>query len=313
MSVRSLLLLGVAVGLAYAQAPITRTQIMMGTYVSITLESSKKALFAPAFATMKAVEMALSSYDKKAEIYQLNQHRQSAISLYTYEALRDAKRYYSESDGAFDISVGSITKELYRFGEAQQIPSSAALQKAVINFKGIHFNSTKAWLDRGVCVDLGGMGKGYGVDKVAQFLKSRGVEDAQIRASGDIKCFQSCAIAIQNPFGDGTVAQFQTQLPYSAISTSGNYERYVEDTSHNHLIDPKQKRAANNFASITLVGTFSNGDLDAYATAASVMEYDAAIAFLEKRDVWYFLVGVDGAITYKPSETFIKNLVISKP
>ena len=58
----------------------------------------------------------------------------------------------------------------------------------------------------------------------------------------------------------------------TAISTSGNYRRYVQNSDYNHLINPKTRASQKTFASISLISDrYSNSDLDAYATAASVM------------------------------------------
>lgn len=312
MKAKGLLLIALSSLILQANPTIKRTQMMMGTFITISVEPSKMALIPQAFKRMKAVEMALSSYDEKAQIYKLNHNRESAINHYTYEALNLSKRYYEESHGSFDISIGSITKELYHFGDNESLPQNEALQKAVVNLNGIYFDKNRAWLDAGVTVDLGGMGKGYGVDKVASLLRTYEVKNAQIIASGDIKCFKRCEINIKNPFGEGSVASFTTQYDYTAISTSGNYERYVKSKKYNHLINPSKKSSARTFASITLVATQANADLDAYATAASVMSYEDAIRFLQERKVWYLLITVDGAITYKPSEKYIKNLRIFK-
>ncbi|HFU74529.1 MAG TPA: FAD:protein FMN transferase [Helicobacteraceae bacterium] len=310
---KSVFLLAVVVPLyVMASSHIRRTQMMMGTYVTIEVEASKVASIGSGFERMKMVEMALSSYDPSAQIYQLNLHKKTSISKDTYEALTRSQSYYQKSKGAFDISIGSITRDLYRFGEDAVIPTDEALDRATVNFKGIHFTKNEAWLEPGVRVDLGGMGKGFGVDEVAKVLQDEGVKEAKIMASGDIKCFQMCSIAIKNPFKAGTIAQFTTRYPLSAISTSGNYERYVKNKSHHHLIDPKVKRSARTFAGITLVSRGDNADIDAYATAASVMSYDAAVAFLETCNVWYFLIEVDGSITYKLPNDFVDDLVIFK-
>ena len=70
-------------------------------------------------------------------------------------------------------------------------------------------------------------------------------------------------------------------------------EELIISGRHNHLIDPKRKRSQQRFASITLVGQLPNSDLDAYATAASVMPVDEAIAFLKERRIGYILITTD--------------------
>lgn len=289
---------------------LKRTQMMMGTYVSIKLEPHDSELFSKGFDVMHNVEKALSSYNKNAIIFQLNKNREVRLEPLTFEALSLSKRYYEESSGAFNITIGSITKGLYHFGEDERIPTDSERLHARIAMDGLKFNATHASLSSGIRVDLGGMGKGFGVDKLISFLRSKGVTHAQVMASGDIHCLGVCEIAIKDPFKEGVIATFATKTTSMSISTSGNYERFVHNKKNNHLINPKTKAPAKTFASVTLVATQPNADLDAYATAASVMSYDDAIKFLEQRGVWYFLVSNDGSMSYKEPLVFIDDLVI---
>ncbi|MGB6019388.1 MAG: FAD:protein FMN transferase, partial [Sulfurimonadaceae bacterium] len=265
------------------------------------------------FEILRSVERSLSSYGPQADIYRLNHERSSMISPYTYEALLLSKRYYQESDGYFDITVGSITKELYRFGEETRIASKRELKNAKVDFKGLHFDTEKAWLDKGTIIDLGGMGKGFGVDKVALYLKEQNITEGKVALSGDIRCLDICKMAIQNPFGEGNMAEFITKQPNTAISTSGNYRRFVESKRDNHLIDPKQKESQQLFASITLLSHGTNSDIDAYATAASVMPLEKAITFLDGLNVGYVLITNSGERYINDNiERFTENLHFTK-
>jgi len=271
-----------------------RTQVLMGTYVSVSLKNKDLALSQKVFERLKKVENALSSYDPQAEIYQLNDQHESNLSKDTYDALILSKKYYENTQGYFDITIGSITKGLFHFGEAEALPSKDALSKAKIDFNGLHFDRTKAWTDEGVKIDLGGMGKGFGVDKAKEVLIKQGVKEGVIALSGDIFCFHRCQMAIQNPFSEDTLASFVMAEEMSAISTSGNYRRYVKNIKYNHLINPKTRQSQRAFASITLISTeYCNSDLDAYATAASVMPELEALSFLDSLGLAYLLVTND--------------------
>jgi len=273
-----------------ASEMLERTQVVMGTFATVELPKEKSRALQGSFGILKAVENSLSSYDPKADIFRLNHERRTALSAYSHEALQLSKRYYRESEGYFDVTVGSVTKGLYRFGEEERVAESGELQKARIDFNGLHFDAKTARLDEGVTVDLGGMGKGYGVDKAAAYLRSEQISRGKIALSGDIRCIDTCEMAVQDPFGEGAAATFTTRHLDTAVSTSGNYRRYVGDKSNNHLIDPKAKRPQQAFASITLISLGSNSDIDAYATAASVMPLEKAVAFLKRQDVGYLLI-----------------------
>ncbi len=278
----------------FASEMLERTQVMMGTYATITLPQEKNNEQQKAFEILHAVDHSLSSYDPNADIYKLNHERAVTLSPYSYEALLLSKQYYEKSYGYFDITVGSITKELYRFGEDERLPESQELKKAKIDFKGLHFDTQRAWLDEGTVIDLGGMGKGFGIDKAAAYLKEQNITRGTVALSGDIRCLDTCTMGIQNPFGEGNLAEFRTKYHDTAISTSGNYRRYVASKKNNHLIDPKNKRSEQGFASITLISLGNNSDIDAYATAAAVMPYEKAVAFLEQCGVGYVLILTNG-------------------
>ena len=266
---------------------VKRTQVLMGTFVSITLPSQNLYASNLAFKRLKEVEHSLSSYDKNALIYRLNHEGKIELSEDAYEALSLSKHYYKQTNGYFDITIGSITKGLFHFGENETVAKKEDLQKAKVDFKGLHFNELEAWIDKDIVLDLGGMGKGFGVDKAVEILI--GVSRAVVALSGDIYCIGECEMSIQNPFNEGSIAEFK--MKDMAISTSGNYRRFVKSKEYNHLINPKHKRSQKTFASITLISNvLSNSDLDAYATAASVMPYSKALTFLRERELGFLVV-----------------------
>jgi thiamine biosynthesis lipoprotein len=182
---------------------------------------------------------------------------------------------------------------LYRFGEDERVPSEEELKEAHVSFANLTFDEEKASLSTNTKVDLGGMGKGFSVDKAAAFLREKKVDDAVISASGDIRCLAICKIEIQNPFGELPLASFETLAPDTAISTSGNYNRYVKSTQNNHLINPKTKVSQDKFISLTLISHLPNSDIDAYATAASVMSSEKAYAFLDTLPLAYIILQAD--------------------
>jgi thiamine biosynthesis lipoprotein len=241
------------------------------------------------------VELALSSYDPAAEIYRLNRDHEVSISRDSYEALSLCSRYHKETQGYFDITVGSITKGLFHFGEEERVPHASELKKAAVNFKGLHFNAQRAWSEEGIVVDLGGMGKGFGVDKAAELLRAQGIKKGIVALSGDIFCLHACEMAVQDPFSENVLASFTMAQHNTSISTSGNYRRFVKSREHNHLINPKTHSSQQEFASITLLSAqLGNSDLDAYATAASVMPKEKALRFLDAlNEVGYLILTND--------------------
>ncbi len=288
----------------HAQTLQTRQKLSMGTLAELSARES--AVIQKGFDALDAVEHALSSYDENAEIYRLNKTLHVNISSLTYEALSLCKIYFEQSGGAFDITIGSVTRGAYRFGEAERLPTDAELQSQRVGFAALEFNATEARLPEGYWVDLGGMGKGFGVDKAYAAYRDANATEGMVALSGDIRCVGMCEISVQNPFGEGIVAHFKSLRPALAVSTSGNYRRYVKSPEYNHLIDPKTGKSEKVFASITLFSYGANADIDAWATAASVMPYDDALRFLDARGVGYVIYTVSGErILSKNLDTFV--------
>lgn len=290
---------------------LSRRQVIMSTIMSISVDEKHQNYIEDAFNIIKDVDLSLSSYNPKAKIFMLNKNRHVELDEYSYEALKLSKKYYIQSNGYFDITVGSITKDLYRFGADERLATADELAGAKVYFKGIHVEKEAASLENGIKVDLGGMGKGFAVDKVAEFFREKNVTNATISASGDIRCFCTCKIDVQDPFKDGVLLSFKTTKKDLGITTSGNYNRYINSSENNHLINPKEKKPQTSFVSITLIGYIASSDLDAYATASSVMPVDKAYKFLKELGVGYIVLQSDKNLIISDNiQEYTKNLTL---
>jgi len=293
--------------LLYSQELQTRTQALMGTFVHITLPSTYNPQISQSFKLIKEIEDSLSSYDSKALVFRLNLKHQVPYDNYLAEALQLSKTYYKDTHGYFDITIGSISKKLYHFGEENStVPSQEALQKAKLNIEAIEINTTTISTDKEITIDLGGIGKGYAVDKVAKFLKEQNITQGTVALSGDIRCLDVCSFELQSPYSEQTFASLTSQSPQLSISTSGTYRRYVGSQVNHHLINPKTAKQGRDFVSISLFTHADNAKIDAYATAISVMPEDVALAFLkEHKEIGFVLVKSNGKIVYGNVEKFV--------
>ncbi|QFR50010.1 FAD:protein FMN transferase [Sulfurimonas lithotrophica] len=279
----------------------TRTKVLMGTFASISLEKNPQ-LIEEGFEIIKDVENSLSTYKPKSTVQTLNKDRYVKLDLYTYEVLKLCQKYYEKTDGYFNVAIGNISKQLYRFGENRTyIPHPKVLKSTLTSFRDIKFNSYEASLEAKIKLDFGGMGKGYAVDKVKEYYLKNNIKKAQISLSGDIACIGRCKVGVQNPFKENSsIFKINTKQNISSISTSGTYNRYVKNQKNTHLIDPYSKKPQVSFSSITLVSSLPNADIDAYATAASVMPFSKSIKFLDSLPLAYIIV------------TATKEILISK-
>lgn len=296
---KTLLLL---IGLTSLAWSVERTQVHMGTYVSVRVANDAAA--DAVFERFAVLERLLSTYRDDSEISRLGRGEAVAVSPLTRRVLERSLEMNRYSGGAFDITIGSLTHDAYRFGYADAtIPTEETISEGI---KRIGSDRIRIFPDRvevtlGTKIDLGGIGKGYAVDVAAETLRDRGIREGLIAASGDIACLGSCEVMIADPFHpEGTVARITSTLPRLAVSTSGNYERYVRSKQYNHLLDPKTGKPQQRFASITLVDTTDNTRIDALATAVSVMEEEAGIAMLGRLGIGYILIRNDGIKRISP-------------
>ena len=278
----------------------TRTQVLMGTFVSITLPKTDHDKITRSFELIKEIEASLSTYDPNASLFMLNQTHRIAFDPYLEEAISLSKEYYQQTHGYFDITIGAISKKLYHFGEEETYsPSVTELQDAYLDIRGITIDSRHILTDENITLDLGGMGKGYGADKVAQYLGEQNITEGIIALSGDIRCLNHCEIYLQSPYSEQTFARVKSKNPQLSVSTSGTYRRFANTKEEHHLIDPKTASQGREFVSVSLFTTADNAKIDAYATALSVMPKADALAWLKNRkDIGFVIVDKEGNILY---------------
>lgn len=281
-----------------AEDKIERTQVIMGTFATITVNKSNAKFIDDGFDNLRESEQILSSYDKNALVFRLNRDKKIYSNKILVNILEKSKFYYNLTNGYFDITIGSITKKLYHFGENERVASKDELKNAILNIDAIKIDDNNIFLDDNITIDLGGIGKGYAVDRLSNLYNKLDIKNYKIALSGDIRCFNRCNISIQNPFKeDALILKVKSKIKNLSISTSGTYRRYIKSKENHHLINPKTKLPAKAFVSITIIAQNNNRLCDAMATAISVMPLKKAIKFLESQNQFgYILIEHNGNI-----------------
>ena len=279
---------------------VSRTRSLMGTFATITLAQKNNAQITSSFDLIQSIENSLSTYDPNASLAKLNNIHKIKHDPYLVEAINLSKYYYDETDGYFDITIGSISKKLYHFGEEKTYsPSKKVLKEAHINIAGIHINKQTIKSDENIVIDLGGIGKGYAVDKVARYLKEQNITKGIVALSGDIQCLDVCELYLQSPYSTQTFAKIKSKIQDLSISTSGTYRRYATSKNEHHLINPKTASQGKAFISVSLFTADNNSKIDAYATAISVMPREKAFEFLKKfNDIGFIIVDKHSKVIY---------------
>jgi len=284
---------------------ISRTQVAMGTFCTITINDKKQA--EQGFKQLKKLENILSSYQANAQVSILNTQGTIPSHPILLDIFKKSKDYYEQTQGYFDITIGSITKKLYRFGNKERIPTREELMHAPLGIKHIVINKKTIHLKNDITIDLGGIGKGYSVDYLSNYFKHQGIITGQIALSGDIRCLSQCEVSIQDPFENNKIiATLTSKKPNLSISTSGTYRRYIKNKKYHHLINPKTATQGKSFISVSLLTYANNTKIDAYSTAISVMSEVEALEFLKKHtEIGYILILNNGEVIHRNLNKFV--------
>ena len=223
------------------------SKILMGTVIEITSPDERAA--AIAFEEIVRLDNLLSKYKEISDIWRLNKFGKAQVSQDTIYVVNKAKQFWKETAGAFDITVEPLL-EIWGFKDQKyRIPSQEEINQ-VLKLVGTDkiiidkANSTIEFKIENMAIDLGGIAKGYAVDKAVEKLKEMGIKDALINAGGDIFCLgkkysKEWQIAIKDPRREGVIEDLR--LRDKAIATSGDYEAYfiVNERHFAHIINPQ--------------------------------------------------------------------------
>jgi len=286
----------------------------MGTRVSVELwhedAARAEALVARVLDEYRRIDAAMSTYREDSEISRVNREASAhavVIGDELFGLVEQALGLSRASDGAFDISYESVGY-LYDF-RAGRHPDAAAIAAAIdaVDYRAIEIDRAAhsiRFAKPGMRINLGGIAKGYAVERGAAMLRAAGVEYALLNAGGDTRVIgdrrgQPWIIGIRHPRLEGEVA---TRLPLvdEAISTSGDYERFFEEDGrrYHHIINPRTGEPTETLISATVIGPDATLT-DGLATTVFVLGAEAGIALIERYDGYEtIVVGPSGRLSY---------------
>ena len=278
------------------QSPLVerRTVVAMGTAVELTAVGAERveltAALDAAVAEIRAVEDWASLGDPASELSRLNAAGGGAsLSPELAATLELAFEVAADSDGAFDPTVRPLlaaygyTDGEWRVPEVEEL----AAARELVDYRRVVFENGALVLPPGFILDLGGIAKGYAVDRALAVLESAGLAGGLVNAGGDIACF-GCSpgggpwrIGIQHPRAPEELYAV-VELDGGAVATSGDYERYFEQDGRRypHLLDPRTGEPARRAVSATVTAP-SCAEADAYATAVLVLGPSAGLELIE--------------------------------
>ena len=216
------------------------------------------------------------------------------VSPEFFQLVKRSKRISEITQGAFDITYGSIDKKLWNFDKHMTSlpdPVTASSMIRLINYRNVILDEkyhTVYLKEKGMRIGFGGIGKGYAAERAKTILQENGVKSGIVNAAGDLTTWgyqpdgKPWTIGIAAP--DDTRHVFShLNITNTSVATSGNYEKFVmiNGKKYSHTIDPKTGLPVTGIKSVTIISP--NAELaDAMATPVMIMGTKAGLDMINQ-------------------------------
>lgn len=285
--------------------------IYFDTIITLNIYGTKdKAVMDDCLILCDEYEKKFSKTVEGSDVWKIN-HAEGAwveVSEETIDILQEAIKYSELTEGAFDISIASLT-ELWHINDNDGVlPTEEEIQEAMshVNYQCIQIDKNRVRLtDEKAQIDLGGIAKGYIADKLDELMKERGVTSAMINLGGNIKVVgsktdgSSWNIGIQKPFADKNEVLGSVQVRDKTVVSSGIYERYFEYEGkiYHHILDKNTGAPSeSDLQAVTIIGASSTA-ADALSTSCLLLGSEKGMGLVEQiKEVEAVFVKRDGSI-----------------
>ncbi len=274
-----------------------RTEAIMGTrcYVQLWADDPARGNEAidAVMAELRRIDNLMSHYKPESQLSQINARANQEpvrVDKELFDLIRLSTYYSQITEGAFDITYASVG---YLYDYPHHIhPSEEQIRQALpaVNWRNMLLDEahhTVRFEHPGMRIDLGGIGKGYAVDRGVEVLKARGITRAVVTAGGDSRIIgdhmgRPWLVAIRHPDDPKKVV---TRIPLSdsAMSTSGDYERYFDEggVRYHHIIDPRTGHSASKVRSATVLAPTAT-QTDGMSKTAFVLGPEKALEIINR-------------------------------
>lgn len=254
---------------------------------------------------LEAVDLMCSPAKEDSQINVLNRAGSEGAELSSElcAMLKKGQEIHSETDGAFDITLGSLI-ELWDIGGKNNLPSSAQISEALsmCGADKLEVGDNYARADSGCIINLGGIAKGYAASRAMEIFKENKVSGALLSIGGNICVWGEkedktpWKIGVRDPNGSASDYIGIIELRDTVIAVSGDYERYFEKDGmrYHHIIDAATGAPAKSDIRSVSVVCRDGTRADALSTALFVMGKERALEFWrESDDFECIIVGED--------------------
>ncbi|MCS7180008.1 MAG: FAD:protein FMN transferase [bacterium] len=271
---------------------INKTEFLLDTFFEIKIENSKNSekFIEEGFELAKKLEEKLSIFKEKSEVSMLNKEKILKVSPEVLEVIKKSIYISKITEGAFDITCKPLIDLYKKKSKKGTLPTEKEIKETIrkIGWEKIRIDGDRIILDKEMEIDLGGIAKGFIVDKVSEFFKKCGIKNGLINAGGEIYCWglnekkKKWKIGIENPFEEGGIIESFT-LTDKGIATSGNYKRYLKlkDKKIGHIFNPKTGLPVEEIpVSVTVIASYCT-IADGLATGIFVLGIEKGINIVE--------------------------------
>ncbi len=246
---------------------------------------------------IKRIEKLLTTFHDSSETNLINRNAGITpvkVSEEIFNLIERSIRISSITQGAFDITYGSIDKGLWNFDtQMKSLPDKETAKEMVrlINYRNIVLDraqSTVFLSEKGMRIGFGGIGKGYAAEMAKNIMQELGITSGIVNASGDLTTWglqpsgEEWTVGIANPNVLGEVFSF-LKISGLAVATSGNYEKFIliDGKKYSHTIDPRTGLPVTGIKSVTIIT--KNAEIaDAMATPVTIMGVKAGLHMINQ-------------------------------
>jgi thiamine biosynthesis lipoprotein len=310
----------------YTREPLVVERYLLDDMVTITAYGKDRRkverAVEDAFRAMERVQDVADRYREGSELYTVNREASEgevAVSDDLWAMLQVALEVYRSTGGAFDVTVGPLVDLWDVRGKAERggPPPSREEIERVLPLVGMDkldldpVRRTVRFKVPGMSLDLGGLAKGYALDRAVDALRAEGVNSfvvnmvstsAVVGEKPRLAGGPGWKVAVQNPRGEGFLGVLNFTSD-AVVSTSGDYQRYFEyeGVRYHHILDPRTGYPASGLASLTVLGGTDGVHSDAYSTALFILGLERSLEWLGNREgLEAVLVTPDGAVHTTP-------------
>jgi thiamine biosynthesis lipoprotein len=280
---------------------VERVGIAMGSELRLTAwtkdEAAARSAFDAVFAEFERLEALMSTWRPASDVSRINAAagvQAVPVAGDVRDVLRQARQISEWTGGTFDVTFGALT-DVWKFDQDQDntVPSAEAIRARLplIDYRQIELDDRAGTVflrRKGMRINLGGIGKGYAVDRSLPILRRAGLRDFMIQAGGDLyvggrKDGRPWRLGINDPRGREGDSFATVELSDSTFSTSGDYARaFMKDgVRYHHILDPSTGQPARLCRSVTIVSD-SPVIADAIAKGVFILGPEKGMAIVER-------------------------------